>query len=228
MTNSLSHQAMSAMILAAGFGKRLLPLTEKTPKALLKVQGEPLIVHQIHRLVRAGMGPIVINLGHLGDKIEHYLGDGLGFGVDILYSYEDPPLETAGGIIKALPLLGANPFVVVSADIYTDFPYENLPKRPQGLAHVVVVDNPSWHANGDFGLTDRRIISNQGKPTYTFANIGVYSPELFEGAPEGVLRLGPWLRQAIERQRVTGEHYKGIWHNIGTLKELETLGILIN
>ena len=226
MTKPLSDGSRPAMILAAGFGKRLLPLTEKTPKALLKVQGEPLIVHQIHRLLQAGMGPIVINLGHLGSQIEQYLGDGRSFGTNILYSYEDPPLETAGGIIKALPLLGHNPFVVVSGDVYTDFPYRSLPIQPQGLAHVVVVDNPVWHLKGDFGLTAHQKITNQGEVTYTFGNIGVYSPALFNGAPQGILRLGPWLREAIEKEQVTGEHYKGLWYNVGTLKELEALASL--
>ena len=171
------------------------------------------------------MGPIVINLGHLGNRIAQYLGNGSAFGTDILYSHEDPPLETAGGIIKALPLLGTEPFVVVSSDIYTNFPYKTLPRKPQGLAHIVVVDNPEWHAAGDFGLSDNQIISNQAEIMYTFGNIGVYSPELFLGAPEGILRLGPWLRQAIEKKQVTGEYYKGLWYNVGTLKELEALTI---
>lgn len=223
MEKPSSYRAQSAMILAAGFGKRMLPLTEKTPKALLKVQGEPLIVHQINRLVQAGFGPIVINLGHLGGQIEQYLGDGRSFGTDILYSYEDPPLETAGGIIKALPLLGPSPFVAVSADIYTNFDYSSLPTQPQGLAHVVLVDNPPWHPKGDFGFTTPQIITNQGTPSYTFANIGVYSPILFNNAPQGILPLGPWLRQAIEKKQVTGEYFKGLWHNIGTPKELEAL-----
>jgi MurNAc alpha-1-phosphate uridylyltransferase len=214
------------MILAAGFGKRLLPLTETTPKALIKVAGEPLIVHQIHRLSTAGIDQIVINLGHLGNQIQQYLGDGRGFGVDILYSHEDPPLETAGGIIKALPLLGMEPFVVVSADIYTDFPYDSLPAKPSGLAHLVFVDNPTWHASGDFGLTDQLRVTNKSKLTYTFANIGVYSPLFFAGVPAGILPLGPLLRQATEKEQVTGEYYQGMWYNIGTVKELEKLQFL--
>jgi MurNAc alpha-1-phosphate uridylyltransferase len=214
------------MILAAGFGKRMLPLTEKIPKALLKVRGEPLIVHQINRLVQGGMGPIVINLGHLGSQIERYLGDGRSFGTDILYSHEDPPLETAGGIVKALPLLGEDPFVVVSADIYTDFPYETLPMQLQGLAHLVVVDNPVWHVKGDFSLNGNHRVTNQSEVAYTFSNIGVYSPALFEAAPQGILPLGLWLRQAIEKGQVTGEQYKGLWYNVGTLKELEILSVL--
>jgi MurNAc alpha-1-phosphate uridylyltransferase len=213
------------MILAAGFGKRMLPLTEKIPKALAKVQGEPLIVHQINRLVQAGMGPIIINLGHLGDQIERYLGNGRSFGTDILYSQEGSPLGTAGGIIKALPLLGTDPFVVVSADIYTDFPYKTLPMQPQGLAHLVVTDNPVWHPKGDFGLTEDYRLTNQGKVTYTFANIGVYSPELFETAPQGLSSLFPWLREVIENGQVTGEQHKGLWHNVGTIEELEILSV---
>lgn len=226
MEKKIHKTQRTAMILAAGFGKRLLPLTNEIPKVLLKVQGEPLIVHQINRLVQASMGPIVINLGHLGNQIKQYLGNGKAFNTDILYSHEEIPLETAGGIIKALPLLGKDPFVVVSGDIYTDYPYECLPLKPQSLAHLVLVDNPSWHAQGDFGLSEKNIVCDTTDIKYTFANIGVYSPAFFYGLPQSILPLGPLLREAIKNNKITGEHYQGLWYNVGTLTELTSLNAL--
>jgi len=214
---------MRAMILSAGFGKRLLPLTEHTPKALMVVADEPLIAHHLRKLATIGTERVVINLGHLGHKIRDYVGNGKQFELEVLYSEESPPLETGGGILKALPLLGSNPFIVCSVDIYSNFPYETLPKTLTGLAHLVLVDNPPWHPKGDFGLSGGYIVSDECKPKLNFAGIYVLHPQLFDGCPQGHFRIPSLLYPAIARQQVTGEHYRGMWHNIGTMAQLANL-----
>jgi MurNAc alpha-1-phosphate uridylyltransferase len=219
---------MKAMILAAGRGERMRPLTDETPKPLLEAGGKPLIVWTIEALARAGLRDIVINVSHLGDQIERALGDGSQYGVSIRFSREAEPLETAGGIATALPLLGDEPFVVVNGDIYCDFDFATLrgvldaPGEP--IAHLVLVDNPAHHPRGDFALHDERV-ENTGAAMYTFAGIGVYRPELFSGiAPHTRAQLAKLLRPQIDTGRVTGERYAGHWSDIGTPERLRELG----
>lgn len=211
---------MKAMILAAGRGERMRPLTDEQPKPWLDVAGKPLIVHHIESLAAAGLTEIVINLAWKGEVLAEGLGDGSRYGVRIRYSREEPAaLETAGGIVQALPLLGAEPFVVVNGDVWTDFPYARL-REPAGLAHLVLVDNPPHHPQGDFGLSEGRV---SGEPRYTFSGIGVYRPELFGGLPPGPQRLGPLLREAAAQGQISGEHYRGHWYDIGTPQRLRDL-----
>jgi len=211
---------MRAMILAAGRGERLRPLTDVTPKPLLEVDGQPLIVHHLHSLVKAGISEVVINLWYLGEQIQTMLGDGQRYGLNIQYSIEDQLQNTGGGIVQALPLLGSDPFIVLSADILTDFPLRALPNSPTGLAHLVLVDNPDYHTVGDFALQNG-IVSLTGGQTYTYANIGVYRPEFFAQAPNGPFGLGKLLRDHIANGLITAQYYNGLWHNIGTPADLE-------
>jgi len=214
---------MYAMILAAGRGERMRPLTDSVPKPLLEVHGKPLILYHVESLVRSGFTTIVINYARLGAQIERYLGDGRQFGTTITYSPEgDIPQETGGGIFKALPLLGADPFVVVNGDIWTDFPFHTLPSQPQRLAHIVLVPNPPHNPGGDFSLTAMQA-GVSGNPLYTFSGIAVYRPELFAGCKRGPFSLAPLLRMAAADQQVTGELYKGKWLDIGTPERLESL-----
>lgn len=214
---------MKAMILAAGRGERMRPLTDTTPKALLKAGGLSLIEYHIHALVKAGVKDIVINHAHLGAQIEESLGDGSRYGVGITYSPEgDTGLETGGGIYHALPLLGTEPFIVVNADIWTNYPFGHLPYRPAGLAHLVLVDNPSFKRQGDFALQDDRVV-NEGELMYTFSGIGVYTPELFHDCSPGKFPLAPLLRKAADAGRLSGEHYNGVWYDIGTPDRLHML-----
>ena len=214
---------MRAMILAAGRGERMRPLTDTVPKPLLAVNGKPLIQYLIERLVRSGMTSIVINHALFGMQIERCLGDGGRFGASISYSAEGAvPLETGGGIYKALPLLGPDPFLVVNADIWTDFPFHTLPSMPKYLAHLVLVQNPLHHPQGDFSLEEAQVGVN-GTPRYTFSGIAVYRPELFRDCKGGAFPLAPLLRDAALKQQVTGELHHGNWVDIGTPKRLEEL-----
>jgi MurNAc alpha-1-phosphate uridylyltransferase len=217
---------IKAMILAAGRGERMRPFTDTTPKPMLPVAGKPLIAHLVDALARAGIGEIVVNHSHLGDQIERYFGDGRSFGVRIVYSLEPRALETGGGILQALTLLGTNPFVVINGDIWTDFPFERLPRDPAGLAHLVLVDNPPHHRGGDFSLEQERVRAT-GKLKFTFSGIGVYRPELFDGHQPGKFPLTPLLHAAMSRGAVSGEHYQGRWFDIGTPARLETLDRLL-
>lgn len=213
------------MILAAGRGVRMRPLTDTTPKSLLAAGGKPLIVWQLEKLARAGFTEAVINHAHLGHLIEAALGDGSRFGVSIRYSPEREALETAGGIAFALPLLGAEPFLVINADIYCDYDVSKLGRLQLGdkLAHLVLVDNPVQHPRGDFALEARRV-RETGKRLLTFSGIGVYAPRLFGGIPPGAkVALAPILRKAMAAERVSGEHYRGRWHDIGTAERLRAL-----
>lgn len=211
------------MILAAGRGERMRPLTDTTPKPLLQVGGQPLIAYHIAALCGAGINEIVINLAWLGEQIQQSLGDGSRYGVQIQYSDESAgALETAGGIVKALPLLGEAPFVVVNGDIFTDYAYQGLPQQPDGLAHLVMVDNPPQHPGGDFVLSEGRLLA-EGEPRLTFSGIGVYDPQLFSGCEPGPLPLAPLLRAAMARNEVSGEHYTGQWLDIGTPGRLAEL-----
>jgi MurNAc alpha-1-phosphate uridylyltransferase len=216
---------MKAMILAAGRGERMRPLTDHTPKPLLKVSGKPLIEHTIRQLVTAGITDIVINHAHLGQHIENALGDGSRFGANLRYSPEgEQALETAGGIINALPLLGSEVFLVVNGDIATDFSYVELSKLKVDLAHLILVDNPEHHAKGDFGLANDGLVVESGEQ-FTFSGIGLYRAELFKDTPPGIRKLGPLLRQAMANRRVTGQKYSGFWMDIGTPERLQQLGL---
>jgi len=220
---------MKAMILAAGRGVRMRPLTDATPKSLLVVGGKPLIVWQLEKLARSGFGEVVINHAHLGHMIEAALGDGSRFGLAIRYSPEGEALETAGGIALALPLLGAEPFLVANADIYSDYDYSALAGLDlhDRLAHLVLVDNPPQHPRGDFALEAGRV-RETGKRLLTFSGIGVYSPRLFGGIPPGAkVALAPLLRKAMAADRVSGEHYSGRWHDIGTAERLRALDMAL-
>ena len=212
------------MILAAGRGERMRPLTDGTPKPLLEAGGKPLIAWVIEGLVRAGYRELVINLSHLGSRIESALGDGRRWDARIRYSHEVEALETAGGIAKALPLLGTDPFVVVNGDIHTDFDFSTLhPPHNGALAHLVLVDNPQHHARGDFALDGARVV-NEGTPRRTFSGIGVYHPTLFAPVEAGAkAQLASLLRPQIDAGRVTGEHHRGRWMDVGTPQRLAAL-----
>jgi len=213
---------MKAMILAAGRGERMRPLTDHTPKPLLQVRGRPLIEYHIHALAAAGMRELVINHAHLGEQIVAALGDGRRFGVRIHYSPESPALETGGGIFRALSLLGDAPFVVVNGDVWTDYAFARLPREPEGLAHLVLVDNPPHHPEGDFALREGRVHA-QGESKLTFSGIGVYRPQLFSDCRPGAFPLAPLLRAAMARAQVSGEHHDGIWCDVGTPERLRAL-----
>lgn len=213
------------MILAAGRGERMRPLTGATPKPLLEAGGKPLIVWTIERLVRAGFHDLVINVSHLGERIESALGDGRKWEARIRYSREAEPLETAGGIATALALLGSEPFAVVNGDIYTDFDFAGLQSAlsDSAVAHLVLIDNPPHHPAGDFGLDDG-LVTNARAARHTFSGIGVYRPELLAGVASGSkAQLAPLLRREIELARVTGRHYAGCWFDIGTPQRLVEL-----
>lgn len=212
---------MKAMILAAGKGERLRPLTLHTPKPLIRVGGVPLIEYHLRALAAAGFTEIVINHAWLGQQIEDYLGDGSRFGVSIQYSAEGEPLETGGGIFKALPLLGDNPFVVVNGDIWTDYDFAALRKPCAGLAHLVLVDNPPHHPTGDFCLIESQVQDAQPDgPALTYSGIAVLSPALFRGCEPGAFKLAPLLRTAMAAGHVTGEHLQGHWVDVGTHERL--------
>lgn len=219
---------MKAMILAAGRGERMRPLTDACPKPLLKVGGKPLIVWQIERLVAAGITELVINHAHLGRQIEEALGDGARYGARIAYSPEGEALETAGGIVKALPLLGPAPFLVVSADIYTPCDYRLLMQQAAALedgtlAYLWLVDNREWHPRGDFALIDG-YLSVDAEPRLTYSNLGIYRPEFFSGIVTGTkLPMLPLLKRAISAGKVRGARYAGLWENIGTPAQLAAL-----
>jgi MurNAc alpha-1-phosphate uridylyltransferase len=216
---------MKAMILAAGRGVRLRPLTDTIPKPLLEVGGKPLIVWHLEKLARAGFSQAVINHAHLGAMIESELGDGSSFGLALHYSPEGEALETAGGIAQALPLLGPEPFLVINADIYSDYDIAPLRAFELGdkLAHLVLVDNPAQHPHGDFTL-QAGSVRVSGKPMLTFAGIGIYTPRLFAGIPsKAKVPLAPLLRKAMSADRVSGEHYRGRWHDIGTVERLQSV-----
>lgn len=216
---------MKAMILAAGRGERMRPLTDHTPKPLLVVGGKPLIVWHLERLAQAGFRDVVINHAHLGDQIEAALGDGCQFGIHIQYSAEGEALETAGGIAYALPLLGDAPFLVVNGDVFCDYDFSRLSQQPMDgvVAHLVLVDNPPQHPQGDFVLENSKIVET-GDVRLTFSGIGVYQPELFSGVVRGhKAKLAPLLRAEIPRSRVTAEHYRGQWVDVGTPERLFAL-----
>ncbi|MFC4862290.1 N-acetylmuramate alpha-1-phosphate uridylyltransferase MurU [Pseudomonas sp. MAHUQ-62] len=218
---------MKAMILAAGKGERMRPLTLHTPKPLVRAAGTPLIEFHLNALARAGFQELVINHAWLGQQIEDHLGDGARFGLSIRYSAEGEPLETGGGIFRALPLLGDEPFLIVNGDVWTDFDFSHLHQPLDGLAHLVLVDNPAHHPHGDFLLENGRVRDAvSGEPSLTYSGIAVIHPRLFEGCQPGAFKLAPLLRQAMTAGQVTGERFSGRWVDVGTherLAEVERL-----
>lgn len=223
MTGTDQGHPLAAMILAAGRGERMRPLTDSTPKPLLPLADRPIIVHLVERLAAAGFTDLVVNHAYLGERIVEVLGDGGRYGVNIVYSPEgETGLETGGGIFKALPLIDTDPFVVVNGDIWTDYPFERLPRRIAGLAHLVLVDNPPHHPAGDFSLDNGRV-RDDGAPRLTFSGIGVYTRALFAHCRPGKFPLAPLLRAAMHAGQVSGEHYHGRWHDLGTPERLRVL-----
>jgi N-acetyl-alpha-D-muramate 1-phosphate uridylyltransferase len=214
---------MKAMVLAAGRGERMRPLTDRTPKPLLTVAGKPLIGHLLGALARAGIREIVINLSWLAERIRSALGDGAEYGVQIAYSEEGPvPLETGGGIVHALPLLGAAPFLLVSGDIWTDFDFGGLQLTSGADAELVMVPNPPHHPRGDFALEDGRVVA-RASDRLTYANIGVYRREMFGGCSPGRFPLIKVLERSIALGRVRGRIHRGEWVNLGTPQQLAAL-----
>jgi N-acetyl-alpha-D-muramate 1-phosphate uridylyltransferase len=212
---------MKAMILAAGKGERMRPLTLTTPKPLIRAAGVPLIEYHLRALATAGFTEIVINHAWLGQQIEDYLGDGSQFGVNIQYSPEGEPLETGGGIFRALPLLGNEPFLVVNGDIWTDYDFSALRQTIAGLAHLVMVDNPEHHTTGDFTLVDTQVRDREpGSQALTYSGIAVLHPQLFAGCTAGAFKLAPLLRKAMADGQVSGEHLQGQWVDVGTHERL--------
>lgn len=216
---------MKAMILAAGRGERMRPLTDMLPKPLLSVAGKMLIEYHLEKLKAANFKEVIINYAWLGSKIVESLGDGSRYGLTIRYSAESEALETAGGIINALPLLGESPFLVINGDVFCDYDLSLLPDAPSHLAHLVMVNNPPQHPDGDFALTDSGFIEENGANKQTFSGLGLYHPDLFRDQPTGKLALGPLLRSAMAQSQVTGELYQGIWHDIGTPERLNQLDL---
>lgn len=218
---------MKAMILAAGRGARMGALTVNTPKPLLQIAGKPMIYTVIEQLSQAGFKQIVINVAYLGAQIIAMVGNGVHWGVQIEYSNEGAVgLETAGGILKALPLLGSEPFLVVNADIVCDFSLASLHQKQPTHAHLVLVDNPAHHPDGDFALTDTGILTVTASNKLTFSGIGVYNPELFSKLKHGSQRLAPVLREAMQQALVTGEKHTGCWIDVGTPQRLLELNRL--
>lgn len=227
-----------ALIFAAGLGERMRPLTDHTPKPLLCVGGKPLIVWHLEKLVAAGVHYVVINTSHLAEQFPAALGDGARWGLRIRYAYEGPtPLETGGGMLNALPLLGSEPFLVVSGDVWCDVDFSILPAAPRGLAHLLMTDNPAHHPAGDFRLDAQGRLHDDGDPRLTYSGIGVFRRELLDGWPKAVgdapgadakpprFKLRPLLETAMAQGKVDGSHHRGGWTDVGTpqrLAELET------
>lgn len=220
---------MKAMILAAGRGERMRPLTDQIPKPLLEVAGKPLIVWHLEKLAKANFEEVIINHAHLGEMIEAYVGDGSRWNLKITYSREGSPLETAGGIKKALPLIGDQPFLVVNADIYTDFNFATIKNRNLNdcKGHLVMVKNPKQHPDGDFFLQNNQI-ELEGKERLTFSGIAIYQPKIFEDIKiEPVAKLAPILKKLIGAKCISGEAYQGLWFDIGTPERLNEVNLFL-
>lgn len=208
------------MILAAGRGERLKPLTELNPKALCTIHNIPLIEYHITKLAQAQFKRVIINHAYLGGKIRHYLGDGERFGIEIVYSPEPPGgLETGGGIVNALALLGNAPFISINADIYTNFDFASLTLPKTSLGHLILVKNPVYRSSGDFGLSNTQHIQNENNE-YTFSGVACYSPQLFEKCQPGRYSITPLLRTMAENNRISGKVHDGFWFDIGSLERL--------
>ncbi|RCV87673.1 N-acetylmuramate alpha-1-phosphate uridylyltransferase MurU [Billgrantia montanilacus] len=214
---------MKAMILAAGLGTRMRPLTDRCPKPLLPVASKPLLVHHLERLAAAGIRDVVINVSYRAEQIIEALGDGSAFGVAIAWSREETPLETGGGILRALPLLGESPFLLVNGDIWCDFDPASLPPLDDDLAHLVLVDNPDHHPRGDFHLTPTGRVLELGEPRLTFAGISLLDPALVADQAPGAFPLAPLLREAISAGHIGGSHHRGAWVDVGTPERLAQL-----
>jgi N-acetyl-alpha-D-muramate 1-phosphate uridylyltransferase len=225
-----------ALIFAAGLGERMRPLTDRTPKPLLPVGGKPLIVWHLEKLAAAGVHYVVINTSHLAEQFPDTLGDGSRWGLRIRYAYEGPtPLETGGGMLNALPLLGSAPFIAVNGDIWCDVDFAALPSEPAGLAHLLLVDNPPQHLLGDFALDAHGTVHDDGDARLTFSGMGVYRQELLQGWREVIgnvagtdmqpprFRLTPLLRAAMANDAISGSHYRGAWTDVGTPQRLAQL-----
>ena len=214
------------MILAAGRGERMRPLTDHTPKPLLEVKGKALIVYHIEKLASLGFKEIIINIAHLGYKIPEALGDGSKWNVKLIYSDEQKigALESAGGIIKALPLLGDDTFLVVNGDLFCDYDFDANFDIKDDLAHLILVTNPEHNLDGDFGLKNKRVL-NEADEQYTFSGIGYYSPKLFEALHVDKQALAPLLRDAIKQNKISASLHVGIWHDIGTPQRLESINM---
>lgn len=217
---------MRAMILAAGLGQRMGALTQTCPKPLLKIAGRHLIEYAITAIVDAGIQDIVINTSYHGDQIRRVIGSGTHFGANIVYSHEIERLETGGGIVNALPLLGRDPFLVMSSDIVSTCDLACLPKMPEGLAHLLMVDNPAYHPDGDYGLR-HQYLDTVATPKMTYANIGVFRPELFTGYQPVHFPLNQVLLPAIRERQVTGERLQGKWYNVGTPADIELVETVV-
>lgn len=214
---------MRVMILAAGRGERMRPLTDRTPKPLLQAGGRSLLEHHFAAVRAAGLRQVVVNSSHLGEQVRDFVGNGGRWGLQIVHSSEAPPaLETGGGIAKALPLLGRNPFLVLNGDIWSDYDLGRLPRLDGGLAHLILVNNPPHHAVGDFGLREHSV-TTEGNVKLTYSGIAILHPDLFNGCPRGAFPLAPLLRNAIRAGLVTGEHFKGQWVDVGTPQRLQDL-----
>lgn len=214
---------MKAMVLAAGRGERMRPLTDTLPKPLVPVAGKPLIGYHLEALARGGVRDVVINLSWLGSMIREALGDGSRYGVHITYSDEGPvPLETGGGIFEAVPLLGPGPFLVVNGDVWTDIDFSRLKLEDDAHARLVLVPNPPHHPRGDFGLEGDKVV-DRDTDRFTYSGVGVYRPEFFEGCTRGRFALLPLLRRAIAAGRLRGEVHRGEWCDVGTPERLAAL-----
>jgi MurNAc alpha-1-phosphate uridylyltransferase len=214
---------MKAMILAAGRGERMRPITDHLPKPLIPIAGKPLIAYHLERLAGHGITDCIINVAYLSEQIQYALGNGERFGVKITYSIETTALETGGGIKQALPLLGKQPFMVINGDVWTDYPFASLLSKPlDSLAHLVLIDNPKHNLQGDFGLS-QGYLRYDSQPFYTFSGIGLYQPRLFVDFPEASFRAMAVLKPAIQKQQVTGEHYAGAWFDVGSPERLTLL-----
>ncbi len=215
---------MKAMLMAAGRGERMRPLTDCTAKPLLKANGTRLIEFHLHKLAGSGITEIVINTSWQAQQVRDCLGDGSHYGVCINYSHEPQALETAGGVANALPLLGDAPFLLISADIWCDIDFQTvLSPRDDELARLVMVDNPQHHAGGDFGLDSNGTITSAAKPKYTYSGIGMYKPKLFKLAANKSMPLREVLTPAIEQRQISGQHHTGKWLDIGTPERLHEL-----
>ncbi len=214
---------MNAMILAAGRGERLRPLTDDIPKALVEIRGRSLLERHLASIRNAGVETVVINLGWLGAEIVNRVGSGARYGLQVIYSQEgDNILETGGGIHKALPLLGSKPFLVVNADVYTDMPVPRIELADEVLAHLVMVPTPDYRAHGDFDLREG-LIRNSDAAKLTFSGVAIYRPEFFNGCEAGRFPLAPMLREAADAGQVSGELYEGLWADVGTQARLDAL-----
>ena len=214
---------MMAMVLAAGRGERLRPVTDGIPKALIEVRGEVLLERHLRAIASAGVDSIVINLGWLGDQIVERVGSGSEFGLNVIYSPEgDNILETGGGIHRALPMLGNDPFLVVNADAYTDMPMPVASLSDNDLGHIVLVPTPDYKATGDFDLNNGRVATAEA-PQLTFSGIATYRPEFFDDCQPGRFPLAPMLRNAADDDRLSGEVYAGVWNDVGTPDRLNEL-----